>query len=404
MPDSTTPAKLGKVFKPYPTYPLFAHATGRWAKKIRGAFVYFGKVADDPKGEKALALWLEQRDDLLAGRKPRKPGDDRPTLADLCNRFLTAKLSLVQTGELTQRSFLDYRRMTDGVIAALGKNRLVADLRSDDFETLRKSLARTRGPVALGNEIARVRVLFKFGYDADLIDRPVKYGPHFKRPSKKTLRLARKEKGPRMLEAPELRRLIQMAGQPLGAMILLGINAGLGASDIARLRQSNLDLKGGWLDYPRPKTGIDRRVPLWPETVKSLETTLAMRPKPKVPDNDTLVFITKYGHPWARMSPDKKDNEGNVVKLGIPLDAIGQKFAKLLDDAGLKRRGLGFYALRHTLETVGGDAKDQVALDAIMGHARDDMASLYRERISNDRLRAVVEHVRGWLFGAKTQR
>jgi hypothetical protein len=29
------------------------------------------------------------------------------------------------------------------------------------------------------------------------------------------------------------------------------------------------------------------------------------------------------------------------------------------------------------------------------------MASVYRERISDDRLRAVVEHVRKWLFGAE---
>jgi integrase len=61
--------------------------------------------------------------------------------------------------------------------------------------------------------------------------------------------------------------------------------------------------------------------------------------------------------------------------------------------------GRNFYALRHTFETIGGEAKDQVAVDAIMGHARDDMASLYRERISDDRLRAVVQHVRNWLFG-----
>jgi hypothetical protein len=46
------------------------------------------------------------------------------------------------------------------------------------------------------------------------------------------------------------------------------------------------------------------------------------------------------------------------------------------------------------LPTIGGEAKDQVAVDHTMGHARDDMASAYRERISDERLRAVVEHVR----------
>lgn len=33
---------VDKPTKPYPAYPLLAHATGRWCKKIRGRFVYFG--------------------------------------------------------------------------------------------------------------------------------------------------------------------------------------------------------------------------------------------------------------------------------------------------------------------------------------------------------------------------
>jgi len=61
-----------------------------------------------------------------------------------------------------------------------------------------------------------------------------------------------------------------------------------------------------------------------------------------------------------------------------------------------------FYALRHTFETIGGEAKDQVAVDYIMGHARDDMASVYRERISDERLKAITDHVRQWLFGERT--
>jgi len=64
----------------------------------------------------------------------------------------------------------------------------------------------------------------------------------------------------------------------------------------------------------------------------------------------------------------------------------------------LKRAGLGFYALRHVHRTAADAAKDQPAADLIMGHARDDMASVYRERISDARLKAVAEHVRAWLF------
>ena len=80
--------------------------------------------------------------------------------------------------------------------------------------------------------------------------------------------------------------------------------------------------------------------------------------------------------------------------------AMGQLLGKL----GLVRRGHTFYALRHTFETIGGESRDQVAVDAIMGHSREDMASVYRERIGDDRLRAVVEHVRQWLLEKPLER
>ena len=62
------------------------------------------------------------------------------------------------------------------------------------------------------------------------------------------------------------------------------------------------------------------------------------------------------------------------------------------------RKGLGFYTLRHCFETVGGNAKDQVAVDAIMGHADQSMAAAYREGVSDDRLMAVTNCVQTWLF------
>jgi len=37
----------------------------------------------------------------------------------------------------------------------------------------------------------------------------------------------------------------------------------------------------------------------------------------------------------------------------------------------------------------------------IMGHVDDSISDHYRETVSDDRLQAVVDHVRAWLFDGK---
>jgi integrase len=274
----------------------------------------------------------------------------------------------------------------------------VSDLAADDFERLRAQLAKSMGVVSLGNEIQRVRVVFKYADDAGLIDRAPRYGPGFKKPSRKALRLARAARGRRMFEADELRKLLGGAGPALRAIVLLGINAGLGNTDIGRMPMSALDLQGGWLDYPRCKTGIPRRCPLWPETVAAIRAARAKLPPAKNPDE--LAILTRRGQPWVKVTTTR-DEEGKVIVRFD--DCIAKETAKLLQDLGLARPGLNFYALRHTFETIGGETRDQVAVNAIMGHVEDTMAAAYRERVSDERLRAVTDHVRAWLFPPKAR-
>ncbi len=375
--------KTEKPKKPYTDFPLFPHATGRWAKKIRGKQHYFGPW-NDP--DAALKKYLTQRDELQAGRTPRSTSGGL-TVRDMVNRFLTAKQYLVETQELMPRTFRDYHTTCELIIDHFGKSLAVSDVQTADFEKLRAKFAKTRGLVSLGNVVRMVRIVFKYAFDADLIERPIKFGPGFKLPSKKALRTVRNSRPRRMFEAVELQQILKAADQPLKAMILLGINCGFGQTDISRLPRAALNLETGWANFPRPKTAVERRCPLWKETIAALKSL--KRPNPKVESDAGLVFITKYGAPFVRIN-----------EKGTVIDAVGLEFGKLLRELKLKRMGLNFYALRHTFETIAGDSRDQVAVDFIMGHApgSDDMAAVYRERIGNERLVAVTEFLHRWLF------
>ena len=402
-------SSTGKPPKPYADFPLSPHASGAWQKKIRGKIHYFGKWGRVIKGKltrvdgdgwkEALEIYKAQADDLHAGRTPRLKGDGLE-VAGLCNRFLTAKQHALEAGEIAARTFAEYRGTTDRLVSTFGKTRLVDDLASDDFERLRADIAKTWGPVRLGNEVQRVRTVFKYGYESGLFDKPVRFGPQFKKPAKHVMRKHRAANGKRMFEADELRSLSDAAGVPLKAMILLGINCGFGNADVANVPLSAVDLDGGWIKFPRPKTGIERRCPLWPETVKALKAAIAERPKPRDESDSDIVFVTKFGKRWVRTTVTEVTDDG---PKHTPVDSVGLEFGKLLREKKLKRDGLGFYAVRHTFRTIADATRDFPAVRLIMGHADGSIDDVYREHIDDARLRAVVEHVRVWLFPPKSK-
>jgi integrase len=381
-PSTPVAGKPTKPSKPSPDFPLFPHAAGVWAKKIRGQMFYFGPWSD-PAG--ALTKYNEQKDALHAGRKPR-PDADAATVKDVANAFLRVKKALLDAGELSPHTFANYKVATDELIAHLGKSRLAADLDPQDFSALRKKMAKKWGLHRLAVTMQHIRSVFKHAFEAGLIPTPMRFGPGFTRPTKKAFRLHKAEQGPKLFTAEDVRKMIGAATVQLRAMILLGVNCGFGNSDCANLPLSAVDLDAGWLDYPRPKTGINRRCPLWPETVAALRAALAKRPEPKDAEAAGLFFVTKYGSSWA-----KEKEGGPVVK----------ETKKLLNSLGINgRKGLGFYTLRHVFRTVADAAKDQPATDFIMGHEVQHMSAVYRETIEDGRLKAVTDHVRKWLFPA----
>ena len=365
------PAKLAKPPKPYPEFPLYPHNSKRWAKKIKGRTHYFGPWAD---WQAALERFQYENDYLQAGRTPPPRDQMALTVGDLVNHMLEHREAKVASGEMARRTFADYKATGKLLIDALGRHTSVESLNASDFAKLRKELTGRLSLITLGNEIGRVRVFFNFAVKNELIDRGVKFGVGFEKPSRKSLKREKQTKVEKIFSVAELQSIYHAADTQMRALMLLGLNGGLGNGDVGQLEFRHI--QGGWIRYPRPKTLVDREFPLWPETAKAIEA--AKQTKGELP----YVFLTKYGKCWYK---DAKDS---------PLSA---EFRKLLVVVGLHKDGRGFYALRHTFRTAADGSRDAVAINHIMGHSDDSMAANYTHAIEPERLQAVVDHVYTWV-------
>lgn len=387
-------AKRKKVSKPSRDYPLFAHAAGQWAKKIDGKLVYFGVLATPELARERYDNFRKGKGKVTDSELAEMSAPGEITLEVLCNRFLASKLALVENSELSRRTLEDYTATCERLISALGFETVVTQISIDRFKELRSALAKSRGHVTLTNELQRIRSVFKFAYDEELIAAPIRLATSLKPPTRKSIRIEKSAKPKKLFSAAEIRQILASTGVQLRAMALLGINAGFGNSDIATLPDSVIDLKSGWLNYPRPKTGASRRAWLWPETVEALKAVLAERPEATSDDASGCVFITRWGSRWV-----------HLAEAGTYVDSVGREYRKLLLRLKLKRPGINFYSLRHCFETVAGECLDQPAIDLVMGHSEDrnDMGANYRQDISDDRLQRVSQTVRKWLWPAGSE-
>jgi len=397
-----------KARKPQWPYPnivtMTAHPSGYWCKKIKGKLYYFGPI-DQP--DVALARYQEDGPDLHAGRVPRRRRRgqwiESTTVANAANAFMSVKTDQLDAGEISPNTWRDYHRMLDFIVGVLGRTRRAQDLGPADFADLRAAGGKRWGPWELGKMVVVTRMLFRFAYDHELIDAPLRFGEGFRKPDLVAKRRARRAKGRQVFTAEEIRTLYQATtdrgDHQMRAMILLAINGGLGQTDCAELPMNVLDLKEAVLDYERPKTGVQRIVPMWPETVEALRQAIEHRPSPRTSvwtERGGPVFVTMFGLPWVRQ---RVSRIGGQVEKVVPIDSVSLQFGKLRK-ALLPDEAPAFYGLRHTFRTVADELPggDQHAVHRIMGHSLPGMSDVYVERITVDRCRRVTDHVRQWLF------
>jgi len=376
--------------------PLFLHRNGQWTKKIKGKQHYFGTELNA-----ALGRWVDEKDYLLAGR-PIPKNDGKPTVEELGNLYHSSGVVRVSDGEITQRSLDDTSKSIGRLIEIVGGKCKPESLEPLDFARIKQSLfepvertaairggvkghsVERRSPVTVGNDVRRLRTFLNWCSDSNLIP-PCRWAKEFGVITSKQARTARAKSGRSLLNPVELRKVIETASVGLKPIILLGINAGMGSTDISIFLMDDLpslDTKEVWIDTNRGKTGAPRRFVLWPETKDAIKAWLAHRPSPCSDVADRL-FWTSHGVAWVRDS----------------MDSISKAFL-------MTRRGAGvdsgtFYDLRRAFQTVGAETLEYRAVSFVMGHtvSEKDMSGRYTVAIPDDRIRKVCNHVRSWVFG-----
>lgn len=383
-------------------FPLRLHATGRYYRKIGTKFHYFGRDRDA-----ALDQWTRDKDYLLAGKTPPRK-DDNPTIVELGNLFIDRCKRRVADGELSKRSVLDYQKTIERLVELLGKHCKPSNMAPMDFADLRDQLAepikrttaiqggikgRTvtkRSAITVTNDIRRIKAFLTWCHKTELIPAP-RFGMEFKPASAKVVRRQRAKVGPRDLSATDIRAILDKASLQLRPLVLLGINAGIGNLDLSEMRfkdiPADLSKSDLFVDLPRTKTGADRRFWLWPETAAAIASYLAKRASPAGRTIEDRLFLTRMGLPWVRF-----DGDGRT-------DSIGTGFVSARVRAGVEAGT--FYDLRRTFQTVAAESTDFPAVKLIMGHTphATDMSATYTQRISDERIKKVCQHVRSWLFG-----
>ena len=236
--NSTKTATKRKPDKPRKNYPLTAHASGQWCKKIQGKQYYFGPWSDPDSAEKkyhALAA------DLLAGtdHQPQQPAQTASTLTvkEMCNQYINQMQMMVDQKRRSPRTLGSIIVSCKKLVDHFGPLKRAAAVTQADFAALMHKHAKPRGTLSaatLNNEIIRWRGAFIFAVKSRWFEMPVDraafFGPHFVQMNRKEMRIFKQraresgEQKVKFIERDEFHKLLAVAHTPaVRGQLWLGI-------------------------------------------------------------------------------------------------------------------------------------------------------------------------------------
>lgn len=434
--------RKNKPDKPYPNFPLFAHARGYWAKKVDKRQLSFGRwelkseadkgAAYEASWKAALANFNKYLEDVAVGRSL----EERPEEASLklqCDAYLTRQHRRFEAGEITAFHFDNVKNGIMRFRNAMGRNRSLGDLERDGVALIAAWLAELRadfGWYAYNRHVSIVRAMFKWSEHPveGILRRPfrlmallVKQGELQRRRESKARVI---ERGQFCYTPAELWVMMHAGNIHHMAMMLLGYFCGYGNTDCSHLTfehlefdpDPSLDLPPGWghIHFPRPKTEIERAAVIPPLVCDVLRQSIAIRPEPSRATWAKRVFITSHGYPYTRQKLHRRAD--GVIEKVVGIDTVGlmhkrarervgmcPKHGPMMNMRGLNgrcpecesqlqpARSLGFYTYRHTGITYASGVTTPDALALWEGHAIAGIRGRYVAHVEVPKLKPIAD-------------
>jgi integrase len=296
--------------------------------------------------------------------------------------YLKYQYSKLQANDLTASHHNEQIGSLNKLMAFLGQNIDINNISTLDLQNYKRRIQKSHVSVCrLNLHISIMKALFHWARKNDVLENI----PNIDAISRG--KIVHHERF--TFDTERINKLLSCADVKMRAMIWLGLNCGFGCTDCSELKWTDLDLVNARVKLPRRKTGILRDLPLWPETVESLE---------KILRTGKLVFYTSRGNPYIQTLL-KSDGNGNGKYT--TLNTITTKFSRLIKKLGLGLpKGTGFYTLRRTAATVAARSGDPFAVQKLLGHADLQMATRYVQDVSAQTDR-VIENSRKYMTQAK---
>jgi integrase len=385
--------------KPRPDFPLFASRNGQWRKDIRlqGKVrpFYFGPWADDPEGTLALREWLDRKDAIYAGLDHTgvRRADESPTVASILRRFLEWKQQELKDHNTSPHTFGAYIRECKLFGEWAGGTARVSALTPDHFGAYRKYLEQDLklGVDRVAIAIKLLRAVFHHADEQTWCLCP-KFGSAFAvpntKPGAKAMRKIRKGEHVarrRTYTGAVVDWLVANTPPLYGAAVLMGLNCGMGPSDLARLRWANI--QGKRMTMLRGKNAIERECYLWKRTREALDKlrTLPHQAAALLKDGDqAFVFLNRTGKPLTGTT-EKRSADGEKIEKIIANTNFSTTFGRYVQaarDAGVipADAELVFYDLRRTFYTHAENCPDLNAVHRCMGHTLVGMGDTYKQQ------------------------